>query len=244
AFDRSNAVSWIFRRGLQAHFELDEIPPNGGNGKPMGTHGAVQLVPGKMGQAVAFDGQSYLDAGDVGAFGFFDKFTMSAWIYPGNGKGGAILSRMVDTDRAEGYSFMLQDEKLHVNLIKRWLDDAIRVETDAAVPPNQWHHVAFRYDGSRLASGVTVFIDGKPQKLKVNLDNLNQPFAPPEPFRIGAGGASRFHGIVDDVCIYDRALSNEEVALVATADGFGDIISIPNSKRSVGQAHKLLTYYL
>ncbi len=235
--------SWTFRRGLQAHFTLDAMSdPNGR--ATMAVHGAPQLVSGKIGQAVSLDGFSFLDAGDAGNFGFFDKFTIGAWISSNNGAGGAIFSRMQDADRAEGYSFVLQDGKLHVNLVKRWLDDAIRVETEAALAPNQWHHVMFSYDGSRVASGVRVYVDGLPQKLKVNLDDLNQSFTTKEPFRIGAGGASRFHGIIDDVRIYERVLSNEESALVATPEKVADIVAQAPRRRSLGGREKLRTYFL
>src|SRR5207245_1380921 len=103
----------------------------------------------------------------AGDFGFFDKFTISAWVYPQGKLGGTIVSRMEDTDRADGYSLVLDGGKIHVRLVKRWLDDAIRIETEQALPPNRWHHVLFSYDGSRLAAGVTVSINGQPAKLKV-----------------------------------------------------------------------------
>jgi hypothetical protein len=243
--DRASDVAWLYRRGLQAHFRLDAMPAADGNGPaPMTTHGAVQLTAGKIGQAMIFDGLSHVAAHDVGAFGFYDKFTIGAWIYPVNGKGGAIASRMVDTDRADGYTFALQDGKLHVQLVKRWLDDAIRVETEASLAPNRWHHVMFSYDGSRVAAGIAIYINGAAQKLKVNLDDLNQSFNTKEPFRIGAGGASRFHGMIDDVRIYERTLPPEDVALVATSEEIPDLAAIPAAQRTLGQAHKLRAYFL
>ena len=251
-------IDWQFKRGLLAHFSLDELPGSNGNasnGKPTATFGAVRMVPGKIGHAAAFDGVSHLEAGDVGAFGFFDKFTVGAWIYPTNGKGGSIVSRMVDTDRADGYNLLLHDGKLHVHLVKRWLDDAIRVETLKGLTPNRWQHVMFSYDGSRVAAGVKIYVDGVPQKLKVNLDDLNQSFNTKEPFRIGAGGGSRFHGVIDDVCIYDHVLPAQDVAMVATSESIGQILGLdgrrdridvgdPDKRRTAGQRHKLRTYYL
>ena len=43
---------------------------------------------------------------------------------------GAIVSRMTDEPRADGYGVQLDDGKVQVNLVKRWLDDALRVETE------------------------------------------------------------------------------------------------------------------
>ena len=150
-----------------------------------------------------------IDAGDVGNFGFFDKFTIAAWVLPQGKRGGAILSRMVDTaSAADGYSLVLENGKLHVHVVKRWLDDAIRVETEQSLTSGRWHHVAFSYDGSRVAAGVKVYVHGQLMKLKVNLDDLNQSFKTNEPFRIGAGGGidSRFVGGISEVRIYDHVL--------------------------------------
>ena len=59
----------------------------------------------------------------------------SAWVKPDRAQGGTILSRMVDEPQGEGYSVVLEQGKIQVNLVKRWLDDAIRVETKDALPP-------------------------------------------------------------------------------------------------------------
>src|SRR5439155_2469929 len=112
-------------------------------------------------------------------------------------------------ERGEGYSIVVEDGKVHVNLIKRWLDDAIRVETEAKLQPDHWYHLTVTYDGTRLASGVKVFIDGEAAKLKVLLDDLNQSFQTKEPLRIGAGNGpeKRFHGSIDEVRIHRTALT-------------------------------------
>ena len=57
-----------------------------------------------MGKVGEFDGKRYVDAGNVGNFGFYDSFTLSAWIYPADGS-GTIVSRA--SDEAEGKGFGL-----------------------------------------------------------------------------------------------------------------------------------------
>ena len=41
-----------------------------------------EYAPGRAGQAAAFDGKRYVEVGNVANFGFYDSFTLSAWIYP------------------------------------------------------------------------------------------------------------------------------------------------------------------
>ena len=118
---------------------------------------------------------------------------------------------MVDVPEGEGYSAVLDRGKIQVNLVKRWLDDAIRVETAAVVPAEKWTHVAVTYDGSRGAAGVKVYVDGKLAPIKVLLDELNQTFQTDEPLRIGAGGGaeSRFVGAIDEPSVYATALDRQ-----------------------------------
>src|SRR5262249_4714867 len=150
-----------------------------------------------------------------------------------------------DTAYAEGYELGMENGKVQLNLSKRWLDDALRVETKAALTPDRWHHVLATYDGSRWATGVHVYIDGKDQPLKVNLDELNQSFETKEPLRIGSRGTGRrFHGRIADVRLYDRVLTSEEAEQTATPDSINEIEAIPREKRTARQSSKLRTYYL
>jgi hypothetical protein len=101
------------------------------------------------------------------------------------------------------------------------------------------------YDGSRWATGVRIYIDGKDQPLKVNLDELNQSFESKEPLRIGSRGHGRhFHGRIVDVRLYDRVFSPEEAEQTAIPDAINEIVAMPRAKRTAGQSAKLRTYYL
>ena len=113
------------------------------------------FVPGKLGQGCTFDGSRFIDAGDVGAFGYYDRFSLAAWINPGD-HGGTIVSRMTDAEQADGYYVALADGRVQVNLVKRWLDDALRVETERSLAAGRVAPLLVTYDGSRVASGVKI----------------------------------------------------------------------------------------
>jgi hypothetical protein len=235
-----NTYDWT-SHCFRACCAVGESPPR----KAVFKDGAPAYVVGRIGKAAHFDGKRFLDAGDVGDFGFFDKFTLTAWVYPETAT-GTILARMADTARAEGYSLHLENGKVQLNLVKRWLDDAIRVETVRDLKPGRWYHVAATYDGSRTADGIQIYLDGAPQKLKVHLDDLNQSFQTKQPLRIGSGGgsASRFRGRIDEVRIFNRALPLADVALFATADSLAELIAVPSPKRTPAQAARLRAYFL
>jgi hypothetical protein len=241
-------VDWTVSRGQKLFLAFDErgAGSEAAAGESQWLNGEPAYASGKIGQAASFDGARFISAGEVGAFGFYDKFSLAAWVYPTGTQGGTILSRMTDAEHADGYSVVLEDGSLQVNLVKRWLDDALRVETEEPLTHDAWQHVAVTYDGSRGAGGVQVYVDGRPQKLVVALDLLNQTFATKEPFRIGGGNGpdGRFHGLIDEVRVYDRVLSDSEARVLATAEPIGALCSIPPEGRTATQAEKLRACFL
>jgi hypothetical protein len=252
---------WSPAQGLLAYFSLD------GAAAGKFRDGTEAYVPGRKGRAAEFDGRRFLDVGDVGPFGFYDKFSLAAWIWPARkdphkpeapakeqkpeapakeAQGGVIVSRMTDAPQADGYSLHLVDGRLQVNLVKRWLDDALRVETERSLPAESWHHVLMTYDGSRVAVGIKVYVDGRPEKLRVLLDDLNQSFHTKEPLRIGggAGPGGRFHGAIQDVRVWNEAIRPEDAEVVATPEDIDEILAVPAERRTSGQARKLRAWFL
>ena len=208
-------------------------------------NGPVRFVDGPDAGALDLNGEQFLDAGDVAKFSYFDAFSASAWINPAAPLTGGIVSRTSDDAYEDGWTFQMVDGRLQVNLVKRWLDDAIRVETTAALTPERWQHVAMTYDGSRVADGIKVYVNGVPQPLTVHYDFLNQSFTNNEPLRIGSTGTRRrLTGALADVRIYTSALSAADIGLLATRETVTQIASIKPSQRTAAQAHKLREYFL
>ena len=250
--EAAQPADWTITRGLVARYPLDgDIQ---GEFKEESTdppeaqlqEGEAVFVTGLLEKAASFDGRRFIEAGDIGDFGFLDKLSLGAWVYFSDVSDGIILSRMDDTDESRGYSLGIKEGKIQLNLSARRLDDSIRVETVRSLPAGQWHHVLGTYDGSRVASGVTIYIDGQAEKLEVLLDALNQSFNADEPLRIGARGGdqSRFRGYVDEVGVYAAALRSEEAAILATPDSIDEIAAIPRTDRSPQQVTKLRRYFL
>ncbi len=189
--------------------------------------GQVRFVSGRIGKAVELDGVTYLDAGFSSAnFDIEDRFTMALWVQSAGVPDGALISRANDKPRGRGFGLEARNGRIHVHFTSDFDDDAIRMTTvDPVLKAGAWQHVAIRYTGSRMADGVTVYVDGKPVECKVELDNLYRPFNNggkefPEPLRIGAGGgpARRFKGKLDEIGIWARTLAPDDIALLARGE--------------------------
>ena len=202
------------------------------------------LAEGRLGKAALFDGRRRFAVGDIANIGFYEPFSMSVWIRA-EAESGTILSRMSDDPNSDGYNMCLENGKLQLNLIKRWLDDALRVETADAVPLGRWVHVAVSYDGSRFADGVRFFVNGQPAAKRVVLDELNQAFASKDIFRLGFGGLTPpFRGAIDDVRLFDTSLTDDEVAMLSVPESVTELIATPTAARSPAQSLKLRTAFL
>jgi len=271
SFDHSSLLDWSIFKELVAHFELDGEPtyqvvdrvaaarPRSnptdfaategkapvGAGRPRFVGGKSAYVPGKIGLAGGFDGKRYVVAGDVADYSELDAFSLAAWIYPKGRGDGSILSRMDETAESAGFNVHLEAGKVQVNLVNRWLDDAIRLETLEPLPPERWCHVVVTYAGSMKADGVQVYVNGELQQVMVLLDDLNNSFKTAEPLCIGSRGTRhQFRGLIDDVCIYADELSPDEVEVVATAEPIHEIAAIAPEKRNRQQSHKIRSYFL
>lgn len=208
--------------------------------------GDPKFAPGLFGQALDGDGHCYAAVGDVANFGFFDKFSVSAWVRPKGEQGGTIVSRMTDVVHGDGWCVVLDRGKLQVHLTKRWLDDACRVELVEPIPADEWRHLCVTYDGSRETVGIRIYINGTRRETISILDELNQSFDNKGPLRIGAGNGpdGRFHGLIDDVRVFDRVLSDEECQIVARTEHLSAIAAIPAEKRTSPQTSALYQYFV
>jgi hypothetical protein len=225
-------------------------------------NGLPQYAPSPLGQAVAFDGSLLFDAGNVAGFDyrdrlhdFKDRFAVSAWFYPESENSGAIVTRMRDSateqqnglPKARGYGVFFVNGKLHFNLVGVWADDSFRVETEDTLAARQWHHVVAMFDSLQPHEKVQLYVDGEKQKLKINNGRLFRQFSIKDAhLLIGGGGGPqwRFHGLIDEVRIYNTLPDPEQIAVLSCAEPMARIAGIPPQTRSPGQQLKLRNAFL
>jgi Protein of unknown function (DUF1553)/Protein of unknown function (DUF1549)/Concanavalin A-like lectin/glucanases superfamily/Planctomycete cytochrome C len=265
----SKLPDWAPSRGLIGRYALDGDLANqvsqGKDGKTAATvqAGEAAFVPGRIGQAMDFDGKRFIETakGDqfdqLGDLGYFakdplanekldDAFTLAVWIYPTSGT-GAIVTQAQDNPNPNGTGLYLKDGKVQFYKVVNWVEnDGVRVESEAPLELNQWHHLMVSYAGTRVAAGVHIYVDGVEQKFRTLLDELNGDKAGILPFRIGAGGGAgnRFHGRIDEVRVYGRVLSAEEAAILADPRPISEIGAMALDQRSPADKEKILAYFV
>jgi hypothetical protein len=161
---------------------------------------------GIAGGALEFDGiDDYVDTTlemDPG-----EPFSIFAWV-----KGGGINQAIVAESADGGFAYLVADY-LTGNLMTMFMyhvDKALFSETN--IIDGQWHQVGLVWDGS--VNDRILFVDG----VEAARSSLERCSTGPAwgPLRIGASFEMKFtglwSGLIDDVRVYNGALSPEQIA--------------------------------
>jgi Protein of unknown function (DUF1553)/Protein of unknown function (DUF1549)/Concanavalin A-like lectin/glucanases superfamily len=205
-----------------------------GGGKP-------QFVTGRLGQALKFDGTGATEFSAGPAWDRANAFSIAAWVRIDGD--GALVSRIEKSPGYRGVDLLSSGKKLEMHLISEWPGNALKVRTKDAVEQGKWIHVVAAYDGSGKAASVQIHVDGTRRELEVEKDQLTGPFASAEPLRIGARNGEAFlSGQLDDVRLYDRALSAEEIRQLAF-EGYAAIVAKSRGNRTDEERAELAQFY-
>lgn len=167
---------------------------------------------GKVGNALSFDGvDDYVEVGDVPILDINSAITLEAWARTTLTTNDTIISKDDDHGNREYYLGLSYGAEVAGKV--RWaLKTSAFEDIDTAQSANngEWHFIAVTYDGSFLKT----YIDG--------MEDSNSPVAQSglipntnAPLRIGAmsdiGYEQFFRGEIDEVRVYNHALSQEEI---------------------------------
>lgn len=201
---------------LKGHWKLDELKgttvndsSGSNNGTIIGNYswlsskgkktGALKL-PGGHASKIDLGTNSNLDIG-TGAF------TITAWVKgsPSTARAGIAGKGGYSTNM--GYYFRIYDGKLN-----GYINDGINKCGGIAsivVNNNEWHHVVMRCDRST----IKWYIDGSMDPTTVDVTSATGSLANGLSFYIGveSGGSCSWDGLIDDVRLYDRALTENEI---------------------------------
>ena len=179
-------------------------------------------VEGKFGKALEFDGTNTLTIGDKGDFEHMDKFSLGGWIRFTQTQENisGLISRRNGVVNTTGYGLYLDQDNYLRFQIASTLERSIDVRSKSEIPKGQWVNIFGTYDGSGKASGLKIYVNGKKQAVEVITDNLaSKSILVGTQVTVGhwmvratvKGQLGGFKGAVDDVSIYNRELSPNEV---------------------------------
>lgn len=226
-----------FNFGNEAEF-TDEIA--GTTGKLQGKFEST-VRSGKK-RAAKLNGKTQIVFENGPTVDFKKPFTFAAWIKSA-GKGSAAIFSQLETNDFRGFDFWQHGRKIGTHIINKWSDNAIKVISKNSIPENKWTHVVVTYNGNLKAAGVKIYINGKLSPNKVEKNTLKASTKINAPFRIGSRGkVSNFTGELADLRIYDKILSETELARIGQ-NLVGRAFAKDPKKRNDKERGLIDTYY-
>jgi mono/diheme cytochrome c family protein len=245
------------KEGLIAHYELDgsfsDVSGRYQNGRTIA--GDPTFDVGQIGRAASFDGDTEVSFGNVGAFDRGDRFSLAVWL---KGRGNLpinVFQKLDDQQHRRGYEWHLDDIKLVG--IQKWAarltitlgtdtpTGGIQIRTRERLTLGEWYHVTMTYDGSSKAAGLRLYVNGVPADTEVVRDALTGAIATDAALRLGSPSPGpAFVGQIDDLRIYNRALTPEEINDLAIHYTVRVILSGVLGKRSKDDAADVKDYFL
>jgi hypothetical protein len=175
-----------------------------------GTETYVSSFTG-MGKAASFNGSgSYINIGTVSVTQ--DTFSYAAWFNMSGNNAWQAMSLVGPNDWNMGHGEIVIVADNSYPYYVRWnaygLTDA-PVDSGRIISDGEWHHAVVTYDGE----SSTLYVDGELIGSQAAVGVWNGPWYLGY---IGAFiGERHFNGLIDDVRIYSRVLTEEEIAELA-----------------------------
>jgi hypothetical protein len=212
------AQSWLTDFSLESYFKLDgDATDSSWYGHTVELKGDPVWTDGKLGGAIELDG-----AGDFfrtpdyfGVLGAGAR-TCSAWVRTSQLTGNIIGWGNPDIDSGKWVMLVRDDGgegHLRISIGNGWIMGSTNIADGV------WHHVAavFANDGTPDISEARLYVDGVEEVATYSSYPVNTMLA--KNVRVGYYVSNYFTGKIDDVRIYDRALSEAEIqALAAMSD--------------------------
>ncbi len=225
---RSFMVLWVFMAaclpiaqadlndGLMAYYPfLGDAADQSGNGNHCTVNGAIiaEGVYGDQDSSYQFDGQDdYLACGNDASINPTDALSVAAWVKTGDVSQSARVVSKWGLD--SGYDLDITSEVVRVAL-----NQQLMCTHSIAGLEDSWVHIAFSWDGSTVA----LFVNGQPvcqtsfagPLVASSLDLLIGEMANFAP-------TAYFQGLIDEVRIYNRFLTTDELRVLSQIPIFGD----------------------
>nr|MBX2872019.1 DUF1553 domain-containing protein [Saprospiraceae bacterium] len=190
----------------------------------------------RQGQVLALDDEyDGFHIQKVGLFDVHQAFAAGVWInteQKDSSKTQVIMGTAGNKNNFwRGWDFYLNEQnQLSARLIHSLPHNYIQLTTKQQLPTDQWHHVAFTYDGTGAAKGLALFVDGKQVPASIEYDQLYKNILPVQtgnhrlakpPIRVGKSGraftgeSGVFMGKIDELAIFNRLVSPLEIGKLA-----------------------------
>ena len=228
----SLAISSTAHAGLVSYWDFDEGMGTTAHDFVSSNDGTIygaSWTTGKVGGALSFDGvNDYINVGDVPSLDISFAITLEAWAKTTKITNDTLISKDDDAGNREYYFGPSYDGNNPGRV--RWALDTTNgfqvIDTSKIINDNQWHFIAATYDGSYLRTYIDGVEDSSSPVAQTGLIlNTNAPFQIGRKPNIGY--EQYFQGMIDEVRVYNHALTPDEIINDMNFDGKAPAVPEP-----------------
>ena len=195
----------------------DDLSGNGNHGTYNGGMGTVADTEEGGQRAYDFDGTD--DYIDIASFSFTGDFSFGGWAKIDSTGGLSLKPGIFSTELTGSSWFGLRvwsTGKIRCD-VKDANANRREIETTLTYNDDQWHHLFANVD--RTNDLLSVYIDGV-SVVTGDLSSFNATVSGGFDIGWAQAGSRYFTGQIDDVRIYDRALTDAEITALASKRGY------------------------
>ena len=213
AIDPKSVVAmWLFD-----DVKGDSAPDSSRNGHDGKIQGA-ELVDGKIGKALTFDGEDDLVDCGMEEYDFGDTFSVVLWLKHIGGDYRAVINNGY-TDAPFDIRFGREDAGTRLYAIMRTDKRADRLLLQMLVPPEEWHHIALAYDGKT----VNYYLDASSEASDDLTGSITKAA---DPVVIGTNSRPEWYsGLIDEVAILNVGLNKDDIQTIMNK-GLEDALAV------------------
>jgi len=215
-----------------------------------GQHGSLQggatFDTGKVDRAFSLDGSNdfvLVPNNPTAAFNFSGSFSIDAWVFlkATPPEFAPIVSKWNDIPFGNNNrSYFLAIQPFNSGPLRVRFDvsadgqflggHSLAIVSNDIVPLNTWTHIAGVFNGT--THSLSVYVNGHPSVFATGGPaNVSAPFVNNEPVLIGAGDLGSnvrdfFNGLIDEVELFNRPLTQAEIQSIVSAGSSGKTIPI------------------
>jgi len=200
--------------------DLSNLPgssrPGGGGGTPPGPPSLPKIANL---YSFEFDGAgAYFDAGNDSSLSPTSQLSVSAWVNntgAGSGSFPCIISNTSASANNGGFVLTKNSNKWKFYLDTTGSSGWVIAESNGTVVSNSWQHLCVTWDGST----VIMYLNGQAQTTTASASQI--VYNADTETTIGEYAASYFQGKIDEIGVFNTALTQEQVESVYNATTTG-----------------------
>ena len=219
----SISSDYMPRKGLVAEWNFEKNVLDTSNNKNDGTYQGGFFANGVIGKALAFDGFNVINVKSNTLFNFTDSFSISFWMKTDEVRDFAyIISNKRNNDGIyAGWTVDQIGNKIQ-GRISDWSKNKTDVKSQTSITDNKFHNVIFVVDRTNQLGKI--YLDGVFESSE-DISLIGNVYQNSTGIDIGAVSypntpVTPFSGILDQVRLYNRTLTQEEILTLSNEISF------------------------